>query len=174
MARQTTVGTLGATIRRRRQELGWSQEVLADRVSALGGRMRQSDVSRLEHGRVGLPHPDRLERLATVLGMPVGELLARSGWAGADRAFGAWGDAAAPETEAPPAAADRGRRARPADPVRPPHLAVEVASASLREAIGRARRTRTRTVEILERSAALEAAYPRGRPAVAAEDGGLG
>ena len=48
---------------------------------------RQSDVSRLERGKVGLPHRDRLSLIAAVLGLSPGELLARSGWSGADRVF---------------------------------------------------------------------------------------
>jgi transcriptional regulator with XRE-family HTH domain len=48
---------------------------------------RQSDVSRLELGKVELPHRDRLCRLAAVLDVSPGELLARSGWAGAQTAF---------------------------------------------------------------------------------------
>jgi hypothetical protein len=35
-----------------------------------------------------LPRRERLERIAEVLGLPLGELLARSGWSGAREAFG--------------------------------------------------------------------------------------
>jgi signal transduction histidine kinase len=45
---------------------------------------RQSDVSRLERSKVGLPQRERLFHLAAVLDLSVGELLARAGWAGAD------------------------------------------------------------------------------------------
>jgi len=74
-------GSLGDVIRRRRLEFGWSQEELAARVGAQGDDVRQSDISRLELGKVGLPRRSRLERIAAALDMPLGELLARSGWA---------------------------------------------------------------------------------------------
>lgn len=91
--------TLGATIRQRRRDLGLSQEQLADRVAELGdAAFRQADVSRIEQGRVGLPRRERLGALARALGMPVGELLARSGWAGADGLL----DPASPRTVDPP------------------------------------------------------------------------
>lgn len=80
--------TLGAAIRARRQELGWSQEELAERVAEHGDQtFRQSDVSRLERGKVGLPRRERLEHLAATLDLPLGDLLARSGWTGAAAAF---------------------------------------------------------------------------------------
>ena len=74
--------TLGRTIRDRRQELGLTQEELADRI---GAGVTQSEVSRLERGKIRLPRRERFERLAGALGLPPGELLARSGWAGAER-----------------------------------------------------------------------------------------
>lgn len=73
--------TLGSFIRRRRSELGWTQEELADKV---GGNVRQADISRLENDRVGLPRRERLEAIAHALDVPVGALLARSGWQGAE------------------------------------------------------------------------------------------
>ena len=85
----TGEGTLGEVIRRRRQELGWSQEELAERASVDGDEVRQSDVSRLEAGKVALPRRARLERIAAALGLPLGDLLARSGWAGAVESFDA-------------------------------------------------------------------------------------
>jgi transcriptional regulator with XRE-family HTH domain len=125
---------LGATIRDRRRELGWSQEELAERVRETGGRMRQSDVSRLEQGRVVLPHADRLGGIAAALGLPVGELLARSGWTGAESAFAA----AAPETVAAISLPDHDAVARAVrtDPGHPPPLPREVV------ARGSARRSR--------------------------------
>ena len=83
--------TLGRLIRRRRIELGLTQEQLAERV---GGSMRQAEVSRLENDRVLLPRRERLERIAEVLEVPLGELLVRSGWTGADSALS--------ETASPP------------------------------------------------------------------------
>ena len=80
--------TLGKAIRERRIELGWSQEELAARASTdRGQEIRQSDVSRLERDKVGLPRRERLELIAAALGLPLGELLVRSGWAGADVAL---------------------------------------------------------------------------------------
>src|SRR5688572_25380151 len=73
--------TLGQVIRTRRLELGLTQEELAERI---GEGIRQAEVSRLEHDRVVLPRRARLERIASALDIPPGELLARSGWAGAD------------------------------------------------------------------------------------------
>jgi transcriptional regulator with XRE-family HTH domain len=74
-------GTLGSVIRARRCELRLTQEELADRI---GGGMRQSEISRLERDGVMLPRRARLEAIAAALHMPVGELLARSGWTGAE------------------------------------------------------------------------------------------
>lgn len=82
-----TARTLGAVIQARRLELGWTQEELAERVRAEGEAMRQADVSRLERGGVTLPRRGRLERIAVVLGIPLGELLVRSGWTAADCAL---------------------------------------------------------------------------------------
>src|SRR5919107_1206427 len=49
--------TLGEAIKVRRRELGWSQEELARRMLEQGdATFRQSDVSRLERGKVVLPH----------------------------------------------------------------------------------------------------------------------
>lgn len=79
--------SLGATIRARRLELGWSQEELAERISTDDEYVRQSEISRIESGRVTLPRRRRLEMLAAALDIPLGELLARSGWAGAEHAF---------------------------------------------------------------------------------------
>jgi transcriptional regulator with XRE-family HTH domain len=73
--------TLGTTIRERRLAHGWSQEELAERISTDEEYVRQSEISRLEKGWVAFPRRDRLERLAVVLNVPLGELLARSSWA---------------------------------------------------------------------------------------------
>lgn len=104
--------TLGRVIRKRRLELGWTQEQLADRISAEGEYIRQSDISRIERGEIALPRRARLERIAAALGLPLGELLARSGWADADAFFARQGaapaDAAADQARSAPAA-PRGR-----------------------------------------------------------------
>ena len=72
--------TLGLMVRQRRLELGWTQEELAQRI---GDGVRQADVSRLERGGVGLPRRERLMSIAAALELTPGELLVRSGWAGA-------------------------------------------------------------------------------------------
>ncbi len=69
--------TLGTFIRERRQDLGLTQEQLAERV---GDTIRQSEISRLEHDRVSLPRRDRLEHLAAALDVSIGELLVQTGW----------------------------------------------------------------------------------------------
>jgi transcriptional regulator with XRE-family HTH domain len=72
-------------IQSHRRALGLTQEQLADKVHALGDQhIKQSDISRIERGLVGLPRQLRLERIARALDLSVGELLARSGWTGFD------------------------------------------------------------------------------------------
>lgn len=74
---------LGETLRARRIELGLSQERLAEMISSDDEMVTQADISRLETGRVKLPRYERLLRLSRALGLLPGDLLARSGWAGA-------------------------------------------------------------------------------------------
>jgi transcriptional regulator with XRE-family HTH domain len=69
--------SLGTFIRERRQDLGLTQEQLADRI---GGSIRQAEVSRLEGGRIALPRRSRLEAIAAALEVSLGELLLRTGW----------------------------------------------------------------------------------------------
>jgi len=71
--------TLGGVVRQRRRELGLTQEELAERI---GGNVRQSDISRLERGGIGLPRRDRLEAIAAALDVTPGFLLLRSNWFG--------------------------------------------------------------------------------------------
>jgi transcriptional regulator with XRE-family HTH domain len=75
------LSTLGALIRQRRQDLGLTQEQLAERI---GGGLIQAEISRLEGDRVRLPRRHRLDQLAAALDVPVGDLLARTGWTGDD------------------------------------------------------------------------------------------
>ena len=75
---------LGTYIRERRQDLGLTQEQLAERM---GEPIRQSDVSRLEAGRITLPRRLRMEQLASALDVSLGDLLLHSGWAGGDLAM---------------------------------------------------------------------------------------
>lgn len=58
-------------------ELGLTQEELAERV---GEGVRQSEISRLEHGRVTLPRRHRLEQIAAALDVSMGDLMVRTGW----------------------------------------------------------------------------------------------
>lgn len=142
VADELTASSLGRAILARRRELGLTQEQLAQRVVEAGDvAFRQSDVSRLESGRVTLPRRDRLERLARALGLAPGELLVRSGWAGADALrpleFEVGSDPLRSSglTPGSPAAP---RRASARDP-------------RLREAITRAEQTRARSEELLRR-----------------------
>jgi PAS domain S-box-containing protein len=73
--------SLGEVIRERRQQLGLSQEQLAERISSDSDFVTQADISRLETGRVKLPRYERLIRLAEAVEMLPGDMLARSGWA---------------------------------------------------------------------------------------------
>jgi transcriptional regulator with XRE-family HTH domain len=69
--------SLGTFIRERRQDLGLSQEQLAERI---GETVRQAEVSRLEHDRIVLPRRERLTAIAAALDVSLGELLIRTGW----------------------------------------------------------------------------------------------
>jgi transcriptional regulator with XRE-family HTH domain len=136
--REAPPRALGRLIKDRRRELGWSQEALAARVVAQGdGTFRQSDVSRLELGKVDFPRRERLRHIAAALGLSLGELLAASGWDGAQTAF------------APPA------------PVLASRAATEPAPEAgwvwqrLRTAIAQAQATRCETRALLARSRAL-------------------
>jgi transcriptional regulator with XRE-family HTH domain len=77
--------TLGRLIRQRRMEMGLTQEALAELV---GDGVGQAEISRLEHDRIALPRRGRLEQIAQALDLPLGTLLARSGWAGAEEELG--------------------------------------------------------------------------------------
>lgn len=69
--------SLGEAIRLHRLDLGMSQEELAERI---GPDVRQSDVSRLERGKILFPRIERLHQIANALGISVGALLAEAGW----------------------------------------------------------------------------------------------
>jgi transcriptional regulator with XRE-family HTH domain len=69
--------SLGTFIRRRRTELGLTQEELAARV---GDSVRQSDISRLERDGVSLPRRNRLEHIAKALDVSLGTLMRQTGW----------------------------------------------------------------------------------------------
>ena len=138
--------TLGAFIRRRRMELGLTQEALADLI---GDNTRQADISRLENDRVTLPRRARLDAIAHALQVSPGELLARSGWEGGEVIDGATGDLAEQMTrlqgELPPSVEDMEPRheviaeALPAisDTVTRMHELVHEAESILDETLGK-------------------------------------
>jgi transcriptional regulator with XRE-family HTH domain len=68
-------GALGRIIQQRRRALGLSQEALAARASSDDDEVRQSDISRIELGKVHLPRLPRLTRLAAALDCSAAELL---------------------------------------------------------------------------------------------------
>ena len=144
--------TLGRFIQRRRIELGLTQEQLAEMI---GGGVRQSEISRLEHDRVALPRRQRLEQIATALDVSLGELLARSGWAGADAEFDASASAQAVEP------ADRESGTGPG--LDAPVDADIPDAAALAAAISRAERLIAVSDQIAERS---QAAYGDAQRAV--------
>lgn len=146
--------SLGAVIRRRRTELGWSQEELAGRASGDGDEVRQSDISRLERGRVGLPRRARLLRIAAALGLSPGDLLARSGWAGADRVLDSPpAPVPAPRPVVDLAPAPPGSTVPPLPEARPhPSVAADPVSDRLRRAIVGAQATRRQTERALRRA----------------------
>lgn len=136
--------------------LDWSQEELAARISIAGDVVRQSEVSRLELGKVMLPRRPRLERIATTLGLPLGELLARSGWTGADAALT---DESSPTTQLPvpvprslplPVATTSGDATEPSPMAEVAGFAVR--SERLRAALARSRELRTQSEDLCRRA----------------------
>jgi transcriptional regulator with XRE-family HTH domain len=155
MVEQNDRKTLGKAIKARRLELGWSQEELAQRMIDHGDvTFRQSDVSRLERGKVVLPHRERLEHLAAVLGLSLGEILARSGWSG----WCDWSNEAIVLADAEVSAdapvvvldsRDPGGWTGWEEPAR--------GHARLREALARSRRTIARSEQVLNQAKVLQA-----------------
>jgi transcriptional regulator with XRE-family HTH domain len=158
--------TLGVVIRRRRQELGWTQEELAERISTDDEYVRQSEISRIENGKTELPRRERLVRLAEVLDLPLGELLARSGWAGAEEHFRVDGTRGAEDIAGKVQVGsvrhgyeERREISQPSNPSQPqqPWTSNRGALSALRQAIStmhqeseRLSHNRDRSVEILE------------------------
>jgi len=96
--------SLGEAIRLRRLELGMSQEELAELI---GPDVRQSDVSRLERGKILFPRLERLNQIAAALGMSIGALLIEAGWfSDQESARFAQSDRAEPGIDAPIVIAD--------------------------------------------------------------------
>ncbi|HEX5500742.1 MAG TPA: helix-turn-helix transcriptional regulator [Thermomicrobiales bacterium] len=141
-------GTLGDVIRRRRLDLGWSQEELAVRASSTHDDVRQSDISRLELGKVGLPRRARLTRIAAALDLPLGELLERSGWMGTTRLAAS----VSPATPVGPAAGGDIAEAWSDEPLAEPPLRAAGSVGRLHEAIAAARLTMARSGETLARA----------------------
>jgi hypothetical protein len=110
-------------------------------------------VSRIERGTVILPHRDRLMHLASVLGLPIVELLARSGWSGADSVF----NEQRPQLESSvlPAQFYLDVRLRPL----PQYSTPIVETSQLRDAIARARATTARARSVLEQCEQTRARY---------------
>lgn len=74
--------TLGALLRRRRRERGYTLEQLAKRIP-----MSASNLSRLELGSQGPPADEVIERIAKALDADPGELLQAAGRVGDGQAF---------------------------------------------------------------------------------------
>jgi transcriptional regulator with XRE-family HTH domain len=66
---------LGAMLRARRKELGYSTYQLADAAG-----VRNSTVVRIELGRFAAPSPEKLARFAEELEMSLGEVYAKAGY----------------------------------------------------------------------------------------------
>jgi transcriptional regulator with XRE-family HTH domain len=159
------MASLASLVSERRRALGLTQEELARRI---GGGIRQSDVSRIERGRVELPRRERLERLARALELPVGELLIRSGWTGADweatstrRTDESTALAGHADRSPVPTAAELGppgrHAAQPMDDARGPY------SPRLRDAIARANELYEQSLDVRRRAAELGRLIAEGR-----------
>lgn len=87
---------LGDNVSRRRKQLGWTQEQVAERVG-----VDAETVSRIERG-AHLPSLPTLDRLAVALGCSAGDLLSREGPGAPDEAatFGAWISGLGPDDRA--------------------------------------------------------------------------
>jgi transcriptional regulator with XRE-family HTH domain len=176
MPGQTQSRSLGSAIRERRRELGWTQEDLATRMVEHGDTaFRQSDVSRLELGKVELPHRGRLCHLAAVLELSLGQLLTRSGWSGAETAFVAENAprSAGTEPNSPEVGSARWHSERPLSVA---ETQGEILPSTddlrrLREAIAVAQDTRSHTHMILAQSRALLERTARSRRTPSADRG---
>ena len=122
--------------------------------------MRQSDISRIERGKVGLPRRARLARIAAALELPLGELLARSGWVGADTVFAAERRPRRPVD--PPAMLDR--LPVPVATTAPPAPARTVRSQDLQAASDHAHELEAWSADLLRRSAATMETASRPQP----------
>ena len=70
---------LGALLRQKRQEMGYSMTQLAEAAG-----VRDSTVLRIERGEFAAPRPDKLARFAALLGIDQAEVLAKAGYLAPD------------------------------------------------------------------------------------------
>ena len=66
---------LGALLKERRQQLGFSTYQVAQAAGA-----RNSTVVRFEQGKFAAPSPEKLARFAEMLGIPLADVYARAGY----------------------------------------------------------------------------------------------
>jgi transcriptional regulator with XRE-family HTH domain len=66
---------LGQLVKARRESLNMTRNQLAELM-----QVRDSTVSRLEHGKFAAPRPDKLARLAEVLHLDLADVFARAGY----------------------------------------------------------------------------------------------
>ena len=152
--------TVGQYIQKRRTQLGITQEELAERV---GEGVRQSEISRLEHDRVTLPHRDRLDMLAAALEVSLGDLLITTGWMTEDHR--ATVEAGAESNGSPPVAGiDPGSMDRLAE-------AVEMLS-EVKEMVSQTGDLLAEAEETV--TAVLETAKPKQRPVDMERTSGMG
>lgn len=71
--------SLGSMLRQRRQSLG-----LSVRQVEAATDMHNTTISRIETGSFNAPQPDKLARIAQVLGLSVGEVFSQAGYLVAD------------------------------------------------------------------------------------------
>jgi len=71
---------LGDSVRRRRKELGLSQQAVADRMGAAGCEAWRTTISAIERGVTGLPDPKTLHALSASLDLPSAALLEAAGY----------------------------------------------------------------------------------------------
>jgi transcriptional regulator with XRE-family HTH domain len=88
---------LGALLRQRREQLGLTQEWVADAVG-----ISQVSVGKIELGKTKSPRPQTLQRLAEVLGLDIADLYVALGRAADTYNGRRVADAALPESEADP------------------------------------------------------------------------
>lgn len=67
---------LGRLIRERREALGLSKRQLAEQTD-----MNNATIVRIEQGTIAVPHPDKLSRLADVLGLSLADVYSLADYA---------------------------------------------------------------------------------------------